>query len=49
MTWVRAENAKTLAVLENDPRFAGLNAEALKIAGGQGSACDSRLRAERGL
>src|SRR5271166_5126692 len=30
--WVKAENAKTLGVLEKDPRFAGLYADALKIA-----------------
>ncbi len=32
MAWVQAENAKTVAVLEGDLRFAGLNADALKIA-----------------
>ncbi len=32
MTWVKAENAKTLAVLQADPRFATLYAQALKIA-----------------
>jgi prolyl oligopeptidase len=32
MAWVRAENAKTLAVLEKDPRFASLASDALKIA-----------------
>jgi prolyl oligopeptidase len=32
MDWVRAENAKTLGVLEKDPHFAGLDAAALKIA-----------------
>jgi prolyl oligopeptidase len=32
MDWVKAENAKTLGVLESDPRFAGLYADALKIA-----------------
>ena len=32
MAWVRAENAKTLRVLQNDPNFAGLYASALKIA-----------------
>ena len=32
MAWVRAENAKTTAVLEKDPRFAGLHASALKMA-----------------
>ena len=32
MAWVNAENAKTLAVLKNDPNFAGLYANALKIA-----------------
>jgi prolyl oligopeptidase len=31
MAWVRAENAKTLAVLEGDPRFESLDAAALKI------------------
>ena len=31
MDWVRAENAKTIGVLEHDPRFAGLAADALKI------------------
>ncbi len=32
MEWVRAENAKTTAVLENDPRYPGLVNEALAIA-----------------
>ncbi|HEY3888877.1 MAG TPA: prolyl oligopeptidase family serine peptidase [Caulobacteraceae bacterium] len=32
MTWVRAENARTVGVLEGDHRFAGLDADALKIA-----------------
>jgi len=32
MDWVKAENAKTLGVLEGDPRFAGLYADALTIA-----------------
>ncbi len=32
MAWVEAENAKTLRVLQNDPNFAGLYADALKIA-----------------
>jgi prolyl oligopeptidase len=32
MTWVRAENAKTLGVLEKDPRFDGLFKDAVKIA-----------------
>ena len=31
MDWVRAENAKVLPVLTGDPRYAGLEAEALKI------------------
>jgi prolyl oligopeptidase len=31
MDWVKAQNARTLGVLEGDPRFAGLQAEALKI------------------
>ena len=32
MDWVKAENGKTLGVLEKDPRFAGLYADALTIA-----------------
>jgi prolyl oligopeptidase len=32
MAWVKAENAKTLAVLQSDPNFAGLYAQALTIA-----------------
>lgn len=32
MAWVRAENAKTVAVLENDPRFAGIHQSALTMA-----------------
>src|SRR5579871_2772942 len=32
LAWVRAENAKTVGVLEADPRFATLYAEALHIA-----------------
>ena len=32
MNWVRAENAKSLSVLEADPRFAAFNAQALAIA-----------------
>jgi len=32
MGWVKAENTKTLGVLEKDPRFAGLYADALTIA-----------------
>ena len=32
MTWVRAENAKTVRVLENDPRFPGIRAAALAMA-----------------
>jgi prolyl oligopeptidase len=32
LEWASAENTKTRAVLEQDPRFAGFNAEALKIA-----------------
>jgi len=32
MDWVKAENAKTLGVLEKDPRFSGLQADALTIA-----------------
>ena len=31
LDWVKAENAKTLAVLQGDPRFAGLYAQALAI------------------
>jgi len=32
MDWVKGQNARTLSVLEGDPRFAGLLADALKIA-----------------
>jgi prolyl oligopeptidase len=32
MAWVNAENAKTLSVLEKDPRYPALYADALKIA-----------------
>jgi prolyl oligopeptidase len=32
MNWVHAENAKTLGVLEKDPRFEGLFKDAVKIA-----------------
>jgi prolyl oligopeptidase len=32
MAWVRAQNARTLSVLQSDPNFAGLYADALKIA-----------------
>ena len=32
MAWVNAENAKTLKVLENDPRYPDLHAAALKVA-----------------
>jgi prolyl oligopeptidase len=32
MAWVKAENARTAAVLEADPRFAAYQADALKIA-----------------
>jgi prolyl oligopeptidase len=32
MAWVNAENAKTLKVLESDPRFPDLHAAALKVA-----------------
>ncbi|MEO6866305.1 MAG: prolyl oligopeptidase family serine peptidase [Gemmatimonadaceae bacterium] len=32
MAWVNAENAKTVAVLEHDPHYAPLYAEAVKIA-----------------
>jgi len=31
MAWVKAENEKSAKVLESDPRFAGLAAEALKV------------------
>jgi prolyl oligopeptidase len=31
MAWVKAENEKSAKVLESDPRFAGLEAEALKV------------------
>jgi prolyl oligopeptidase len=32
MSWVNAENTKTLNILEKDPRYAGLYSDALKIA-----------------
>jgi len=32
MAWVKAENAKSLAVLQSDQRFAGLYSDALKIS-----------------
>src|SRR5580692_3826696 len=32
MAWVRGENAKTIAVLEKDPRFPGLYQDALAIS-----------------
>ena len=32
MAWVKAENAKTMAVLEKDPRFAGIYQSALAMA-----------------
>src|SRR5215472_9182757 len=32
MEWVKAENAKTAAVLDNDPRYAGLFNKALELA-----------------
>ncbi|GEN99307.1 peptidase [Novosphingobium sediminis] len=32
MAWVEAENARSLGVLERDPRYAGFEADALKIA-----------------
>jgi prolyl oligopeptidase len=32
LAWVKAENAKTLGVLENDPLYAGIDADALKLA-----------------
>jgi prolyl oligopeptidase len=32
LTWVKAENARTAAVLEKDPRFASYQADALKLA-----------------
>src|SRR5271168_5285555 len=31
LAWVRTENERTAKVLENDPRYAGLEADALKI------------------
>ncbi|PTT72026.1 S9 family peptidase, partial [Pseudomonas sp. HMWF010] len=31
LAWVKAENAKTLPLLSGDPRFAGLQAQALTI------------------
>jgi prolyl oligopeptidase len=35
LAWVEAENAKTLGVLESDPRYAGLYADALTIVQAQ--------------
>jgi prolyl oligopeptidase len=35
LEWVKTENAKTLAVLQADPRFDGFHAEALKIGEAQ--------------
>ncbi|MGE0740786.1 MAG: prolyl oligopeptidase family protein [Hyphomonadaceae bacterium] len=32
LTWVREQNARSLALLENDPRFAQLHADALALA-----------------
>ncbi|MBN2201099.1 S9 family peptidase [bacterium] len=32
LEWVREENAKTIAVLEKDPRFPGIRSEALRMA-----------------
>jgi len=32
MNWVRAEDARTVKVLESDPRYAAYQADALKIA-----------------
>jgi prolyl oligopeptidase len=31
LSWVRAENERTAKILESDPRFAGLQADALKV------------------
>jgi len=33
--WVRAENAKTLAILERDPRFDAIHRQALAVSGAQ--------------
>jgi prolyl oligopeptidase len=35
LEWVKAENAKTLAVLENDPVYGNVDADALKLAQAQ--------------
>lgn len=35
LEWVRAENAKTVAVLEKDPRFPGIRGEALRMGQAQ--------------
>ena len=35
MAWVRTENARTSNILENDPRFAGIRAQALSMAQAQ--------------
>jgi prolyl oligopeptidase len=31
LAWVKAENARSAKVIESDPRFAGLEASALKV------------------
>jgi prolyl oligopeptidase len=31
LAWVKAQNARTIKVLESDPRFAGLQESALKV------------------
>lgn len=35
LEWVREENAKTIAVLEKDPRFSGIRSEALRMGQAQ--------------
>src|SRR5436853_1369218 len=43
MAWVRAENAKTTAVLEKDPHFSRLYAEALTVAQSNDRIPDARF------
>ncbi len=43
MQWVRAENARTLGVLEQDPRFARLHADALALVQSKDRLPDAQL------
>jgi prolyl oligopeptidase len=44
MAWVKAENARTAAVIEKDPRFAQLEADALKVLESPERLPDPQLR-----